>query len=98
MKTKNALLLLALPLLLCACGTDDSSSSLIPSSGESSESGSSDPSSAPDEVKIPDYVYTQIKAAASSYRVKIREYEKVTKVGGGELQTNTYDYDIINDA
>ena len=98
MKTKNALLLLALPLLLCACGTDGSSSSLIPSSGESSESGSSSPSSAPDEVKIPDYVYTQIKAAASSYRVKIREYEKVTKVGGGELQTNTYDYDIINDA
>lgn len=96
MRKRNAIWLLALPLILAGCGDNDPSSSKVPDSPESSVSETGGSSS--EEIKIPDYVYTQIKSAASSYRVKIRETEQVSRLSGGELETNTYDYDIINDS
>ncbi len=87
------ILLLSLSLLLASCGGENPSS-------PSSQTPSSDPSSdsASQEIAVPDYVYTQIQAAGNSYRMKARESETVKNAEGNVLESNVYQYDILNDA
>ncbi len=48
------------------------------------------------ELVTPDFVYREIKKAATSYKMRAQETETITKSSGEEMVKNQYQYDVIN--